>query len=453
MRVNRSRDSAACLRRRRAFCGLAGSLLVAAFLPTRSRAEERVECSLEECIERAYETHPALKAGTAREANAEAILGEANAERFPLVDFEAAVAHVTGNQLGVLGGGSDLGATLPTVSGTLWRTTLGAEAPLFQHGYFITTDNPAQKIAQIGIVQESWKTRSVRTEVALAVAAAYFDVLKGVKANEVYEKYVKLVQSSYDLVKARFEQNLVSKNDLLLAEVRVATAKRDSSLVLVAGKRAERALCTAIGLEGECDIHVRDTLPATGQVESVEEMVSRARANDPNVKVLEFAVEAQKEATKDAKSQRYPSLSLEFSYVDSDDFDPPIAQRWVGAVLLEVPVFDFGRTKYLVAASQAKEVEQTHSLEASKLAIGQEVYDKHFTVRQLEIELELVGKQLEQAREALKLKQARFEQSLSPISEVHEAQSEILRLQITQIQDEYGAALERFTMKLLASGG
>jgi outer membrane protein TolC len=435
---------------------IAGSLLSLAFLLPSVRAQESptVDCDLKECIDQAFARHPVLKAGEAREVNAQALLGEANASRLPLVDLGASAAHVTGNRLGVLGGGSETqGSVLSTINGTLWRTALGAEAPLFQQGYFLMTENPPQKIAELGISEEQWRTKSLRTQVALAVAVAYFDALKGTKASAVYEQYVKLVQSSYDLAKARFDQNLISKNDLLLAEVRVATAKRDQSLVELAVKRGERSLCTAMGLEGTCAVHIRDASQAAAPSEPVETLVARARDNDPKVKMLEYSVQMQKEVTKDARSQRYPSLSLQFSYIDSDDFSPPIAHRWVGAFRLQVPIFDFGRTKEKVAASEAKEIEQARTLDASKLQVGQEVYDKYFTLRQIEIEMDLVSKQLEQAKEALKLKQAMFEQGLAPVSDVSEAQADILRLQLAQVRDQYDVAFGRFVMEYLASGG
>jgi outer membrane protein TolC len=441
-------------RRRYGRSGLrTATLLCGALFALGAPAQESktIECDLQGCLDRAFENHPAMKAGQAREQNAEALVGSANADRLPSVDFAASLGYVTGNRLGVLGG-ADEGTVLESVNGSFWRAAVGAEAPLIQKGSFLTVQNHTQKKAELNVTAEQWRTKSVRSQVGIEVANAYFDVLKHRKALKIYEQYVKLGQSSYDLAQAKFNQNLLSKNDLLIAEVRVASAKRDYSIVQIAGERSQRALCSAIGLDETHQINVQEPELRGPSMESADTLAARAKENDPRVKALQYSILAQQEATKEAQSLRYPDLSFAATWAGSDDFSPPVAHRWVGALRLKVPIFDFGRTRERVAASKAKELEEERNLDASRLKVGQDIYDKYFAVRQLEIEMDLLEKQVEQGKEALKLKQAMFEQGLSSVSEVDEAQTDLLRLQLTQVRDEYDAALARFIMTFLSSG-
>jgi outer membrane protein TolC len=414
-----------------------------------------IECDLQGCLDLAFKTSPLLLAAEARQQSASAALGQVNADRMPFVDLDASVAEITGNQLGVLGGGvSTAGVVLPAVEGTVWRTEVGATAPLWQNGHWFLSESPTQKVAKLTYEQEGWRTKSVRTDVAMSVATAYFDALKAEKAGVIYADYVKLVQSSHDLAKAKFEQNLISKSDLLTAEVKVATAKREAKLVEIAGEKAKRALCSAVGRAGRCEVRVLEPDQPSGPPKSAEEMIALALANDPELKALEYGIQVQRATTEEAHQGRYPTVSLDFAYIASDDFSaPPVAQRWIGALQLTVPLFDFGRTREAIAYSQAKETEQVRTLEATKIQLSQEIHDSYFTLKEIETELALSTKQLEQAKEALRVKQGMFEQSLASISEVNEAQSEVLRLQLIQIRDSYDTAAARFVIDFLAAGG
>jgi outer membrane protein len=440
---------------------LAAALLAGAAragtVSAQTEADERpapIECDLKACLELAFQRNPTLLAAEARVDSAKALVGVANAERYPWIDGIAEVSEVRGNQLGVLGGGAaTAGAVLPFVEGTVWRAEVGATAPLFQNGYFITRENPAQKIAKLTVETETFNSKSTRTTVAMQVADAYFDVLKSAKARAVYAEYVKLVQTSADLAKAKFDQNLISRNDLLLAQVKVATAKRDASMTEITEQRSQRAFCTAVGRGGACEVHLLEPPPSPVSDKTPEEMIALALENDPSLKALEYSRKTQEESANEAASARYPSLSLDFAYVASDDFSPPVSQRWVGSAVLSVPIYDFGRTRERVAAAKAKETETLRTLEATKLQIAQEIHEKYFTLKEVDTEVELVAKQVEQAKEALRVKQGMFEQSLASISEVNEAQSDLLRLQLVQIGDQYEAAMARFVIEFLAAGG
>jgi len=199
-------------------------------------------------------------------------------------------------------------------------------------------------------------------------------------------------------------------------------------------------------------VRLQEPAPSELADKTPEEMIALAIANDPTLKSLEYTRKSQEESANEAASGRYPSLSLDFAYIASDDFSPPIAQRWVGSMLLTVPIYDFGRTRERVAASKAKETETLRTLEATKLEIAQEIHEKYFALKEVAAEVELVNKQVAQAKEALRVKQGMFEQSLASVSEVNEAQSDLLRLQLVQIGDEYQAAQARFVIEFLASG-
>jgi len=408
-------------------------------------------CDLEACLRVAYANHPILKSGEAQQAEANALVRLRKAERMPLVTADGATGYFDGETVGPQA--ALRGLTQRSVSGWYWEVGPSFEVPIFSEGAFIGQPAAAVRQAEFGVSEKQWKLRSLRIEVATRVAEAYLDALKSQAAARTGEEVLTLTETRYRLALEQFNQNLISRADLLMAEVHLASAKRDLAVARAVVDRAQHALRSAMGLDdGAARIEVEAIPDPPEELQLVQVLVARVRETHPEVKSQEFKVLQSREEVKRAESERWPTLSVNAAYRYADDFDPSGPSQFVAALRLKIPIFDFGRITEKVAAAQARLQDQEGQLQDVKLRVGQDVGSFYYQVREAEAKIALTRAQIEQAAEAVKLNRSLFEQGLLSGAALNESQATLLKLRLSLAGFEGERALARFRLKLLSEG-
>ena len=422
-------------------------------LPVIAEESKVIRCDLESCIGVAFSNHPILKTGEARQSAAQVLLKVNEAERMPSLDLEGSTGYFSGESItpfDVVGGITEKGIRQRHSSGGYYQATINAQIPIFKEGTLLGQASGLVRQARFGLSKEEWENQALRVQVALKVAEAYVQVLKNRKAVKAQEEIVVSLEGDYNLAQAKFNQNLISENDLLMAEVRLATGRRDISLSQLALRRSQQALSAAMGLDRTHEIDIQDLREFPAPLRPLEELVALARENNSQVRAQQFKVRESEEEVKGVESERYPALSVAAHYGVADDFDRPLNDQWVAALQMKVPLFDFGLIRKKAAVARARVVEEEKRLLDFKLDMEQQVHEFYFHVQELEEEIELIKKQIQQTQEALKLNQAMFQQNLLPQSVVHDTEAALLKLQLAQSDAEYDQNLNRFELRLLS---
>ena len=194
-----------------------------------AEAAQAIHCDLQACIELAFSNHPALKASDARQVAAQSQVDVRVAERKPTLELEGESGYLSGQSISpfaALSGFTQEGVRQQNVAGGYAQAILGLEVPLVKEGALVGQTSASIRQAEFKVSEEGWQNRALRLQVTSTVAVAYVDVLKRHKAVQIATEIVSAFEEAYQLALAKFQQHLISKNDLLLAEVRVATAKR-----------------------------------------------------------------------------------------------------------------------------------------------------------------------------------------------------------------------------------
>lgn len=426
-------------------------LLFVGLIPRVPAAEEirAIHCDLPSCVEIAFSRHPLLKTEEAQQSAARSTLKARTAERLPTIDLEGRLGYLNGEAttpFATLGGVSDEGIPPRDVEGTYFQTAVGLRVPLVKDGTLVGVTSSTERQAELAVGREEWMDRAVRGDLASAVAAAYVRVLTNRKAVVVHEQLAASSEEDERLILVRFNQHLVSKNDLLTAEVRLATARRDLSRSRIALRRSQEALATSMGMDASTQVDIEDIVAPDTALLPLEELVVKAEANHPELKAKTLAALERREEADRIAGERYPALTLLARYEVSDDFDRPVNEQSSVWLNLKVPIFDFGLIRNRVRAARAEASAEEYRMADFRMRIEDELRDLYFHLADLEADLELIGKQIEQASEAVKLNRAMFQQGLLSQSAVHDAEAMRARLEMTQAAAEYDRRLTRIRL-------
>ena len=107
--------------------------------------------------------------------------------------------------------------------GSLYKFRAGLVQPLFTGGALMNQ----YRLEQLGVDVAKARSLIAKEDVVLNVKAAYFTVLKAEKMRGVAAQAVEQIRYHEQTAHNFFEQEMIAKNDLLEAQVRLAQARQD----------------------------------------------------------------------------------------------------------------------------------------------------------------------------------------------------------------------------------
>jgi outer membrane protein len=415
---------------------------------------EVLQCHLQACIDVALANHPRLQAGEARQLAARSQVEVKIAERRPTLDLEGESGYLAGKAItpfAAISGVTEEGIPQRRVSGGYYQATVGLQIPLYQEGALFGQTPGSVRQAHLKVAEEAWMTESLRLQVALQVAETYVQVLKQRQAARLHEGIVASLNAGHRLVLAQFQQDLIAKNDLLIAEVRLATAKRDLSLTHLDLHKSQKALVSAMGL-GETIpiIDIQDLPDPPPALLPLGSLVAQSRQYHPALKARQLRVQEELEEVSRIRSEHYPSLSFKTRYGFVDAFEGRPNDQWTAAVSVKVPIFDFGLIRKKAEVARAKAMEEERLMLDLQRDIEQQLAERYIFLEHLESQLGLIKKQIEQTQEELQLNQALFRQQLVPQLTVVTAETALLKLQVALSEAQYDRKLAHIQLDLIS---
>jgi len=393
--------------------------------------------TLNELIVAAFANNADLQGATARVEEADAVLREAHSSLIPLVSGQAGAAR-----------GRVLGNTPPV--GSAFTVGISASYEIDVWGRL----RRGERAARANLLASQYGRDTVQITLAATVARTYFGVRALDAQQRASQEIVDAATQSLDLATKRADAGLVSALDIYQAGSLRSTAS--AQLKEVARLRA--ALEHQLGvLTGRLDVKVATgrlvTLPIPPQPPAG--LPSQLLERRPDVRAAEQRLVSATELIGVARASQFPALDLTAALgVASPQISNLFttgSQFWsVGAGLVG-PIIDGGRyaARTDQAAAQARQAEALYRKSVQEAF--RDVADALSNV-QLAGETEAELQQLvEQAREALKLSQQRYESGYSAYLEVLDAQRTLNDSQIALIRNRQ--ALLSFTVDLMVALG
>ena len=320
-----------------------------------------------------------------------------------------------------------------------------ATQPLFAGGTIVNS----YKISRIGVDIAREEEKVTVQDVVLDVTAAYFGILKAERILEVARQSVEQLQAHRDIAESFFEVGIIPKNDLLYAEVELASGNQ-GLVTAENGVQLAKAQFNMLLRRGvNAPIEVEDILCYQPFDMSLENCLSAAYAKRPEIRAYEMQVDQARLSVDVARGEFYPTVGLAGHYGKYGD-EPGVSgspydhqEDWYVMAVVDWDFWQWGKTRYAVDASKGKEIQARDALEYLKDRIALEVKNNYLTVREAEKKISVAEKAIEQAEENFRINQERYKEQVATSTDVIDAQT-----LLTRTKSDYYNALSDYNIAI-----
>ncbi len=333
-----------------------------------------------------------------------------------------------------------------------WQVAIEARQLIYSGGQV----RAALNIARFTQDSSYYSLRDTIEQTITEVKKQYFTVLVNRALIGVQEESVNLLESELRDQQQRFDAGTVPRFNVLRAEVELANAQpeliraRNNTLV------AQLRLARTLGIEFARTSAGVPPVRATGELQAIPrqinlpEALESARERRAFLKVQRQQILIELEQIKAALAGYKPRLNLSGGYQLansqlSDDLGETV-NGWFFGVTGSWDVFDGLETSGKVAQAKARLESAKIAYEDSVLQVELEVEEAYARVREARELLVGRSKNIEQARESLRLASERFQAGAATQLDLLDARVALTRAQVTELRArfDYNVALAEF---------
>src|SRR4029077_325409 len=280
---------------------------------------------------------------------------------------------------------------------------------------------------------------ATKEQILLAVDQAFYGALQANSVLTVAQQTVNARQTVSDQVEALFKSKLKSQLDFSFANVNLAQAKL---LVLDAENNENGALATLSMILGYSRTQtfqlVGDTAPITSPPVNVDDLISEAFANRPEILALGFQYQSAQRFQIAERDLLLPTIQA-VGVVGDTPVRNPVLSNWYGAVGVNVEIPLFNGFLYTARAREARlraQAAQERLLDLRN-RISRDVRTSWLNANTAYERVSVTQQLFDQASLALDLAQTRYRLGLSSIVELSQAQLQQTQAQISNAQAGY----------------
>ena len=398
-------------RRQIIFIGVC-TLAVFSSLHVRSACAEVL--TLSQGLQRVAENNRVIKITQQQERISEADTLVAKSALLPSVNASASQTFLAHQPTAIFGP-----QTVPTAEKSFASYSLGIQQLLYDFEGSVSRYKASKAILET----KRLDTQRIRNLVSLDFSLAYFDLLEAEKLVLVGQKEVESVSSHLRDAKTLYENGVITKNDLLQAEVRLSDARQKllnaKNLRAINASRVNTVLSQPLSNE----IHVLDIQesPSDYLFPDREKAWETALQERPEMRIVDETMRSLNLEEKSRKAELYPRFFAGASY-DYTENRYQLHQGNAALVLgMSMNFFSGGSTKAEVAKTEYRKVqlqEQRARLgDEIRLEVEKNILDLKNALERLRVTKDAVG----QAEENLRINKVRYEEGVGTATEVLDA--------------------------------
>ena len=322
--------------------------------------------------------------------------------------------------------------------------------PVFTGGKLLYTFKNAQ--LDLDLARE--KEKNSRDETVLNVKKMFFNILVLKELLKAQEESLALLENNYNNVKARIEQGMASKFDLLRAELAVSTMKPEVLRMENLLEISYLAFKSFLLLPEEQPVELVGQMEYNTSPGQLAALIDSGLQNRSEIKQLLFERKKTANLLKIAYAQFVPDFSIIAQYNYRSDFLKFTRKNWENYYTINLglsfPIFTglkrTGQIGELKVARRILDLSMKQLTDATRL----EIQGKYLTIKQ-EYENILAGKKnIETAAEGVRVAEASYQEGLITILELNTAYNELTRAKAAYLQALYNyniavAELEKIT--------
>lgn len=394
-----------------------------------SASAETVHMDLNEAMQRAFDTNPAI-----------AIAGyEFDAAR---ANYNAARENygisISANHSTNRSGLSDASEIFPGVwsknIGNSHGNGLSASLPIFTGGRLegsVKQAKAAYKVAKVGVQQSYNNMRDT-------VTTGYFNVLQARNMEKLANESVTRLNDHLKNVQAQYDVGVVAKVDVLRSEVEVASATQKWLQAKNTADIAEANMNKIVGLPLDTKLDLVDNLNYKACDYDLKYCLDYSEKNRPEYEIAKQSVESAKGALISAKSGHMPQVSASASQRWSDKNWPGDDNgNWAVGLTASINVFDSGVTWSRIHAAEANLHKAEENYRNTVDSLNLDVRTKYYNMREAEERIKSSKSALDAAEEDYRIAKLRYMNGVGTNTDVLDAQVALTNAKTNYLQAMY----------------
>lgn len=432
-------------------------LALAALIFAAQQPAAGVALTLDEAVASALNTHPQIRQSAAGTEAAASRMEQERASRLPKVQISEAIAR--GNnptfvfssllEQGRFGRENfEIASLNQPAAMTNLRSAITTSASVFDG--MRATARIAQ--AREGRTQAELALRLAEQTVRFEVIRAYYGLIVARSAKDAADQAVRTAESNVQRVRNRLRAGLVVDSDLLSAQVELSHLRKQQIQAQGDIVAAEAGLNTWVGLPLDVPPQLAGSLTEKiFQIDDQEALIHRAMAQRPDYAASSSAIRAAEERVRETRADFLPNVRAYATVgVSSRSLTTGSSDYTVGASV----TFDLfnGERKARLQEARSGQLSASAQRDERRNQIRLDVVRAVQQFRTASQQLDVARSSVEQAQEALRIIQDRYDLGLAAITDLLRAQTELLRARMGVLESRH-AYVVGYAAVLLATGG
>ena len=401
---------------------LLGALIISA-LSVESVFAATVDLNLEKAVNMALKNNSAVKISNAELANAKAQVDQAQGARW---------GSITATHQSVRNDNYKYDSSYQRVNND-FTNKVAITVPIYTGGQLEGAIRQAKKnyeYYQYGMDSSYQTTKYNATE-------GYYNVLQASNTVTLSKETVDRLADHLKNTEAQFNVGVVAKADVLRSQVELADAQQTLTKAQNAYDVAIANLDNIVGLSHDTKLNLSEGLEYKGYKNNLENCMTYAMANRPEIHQAEAAVEMAKAAQQIANGGNLPQVAVTGSNAWSKDkFPGGDRDNWTVGVGVSLNVWDYGVTAAKVAAAKANVVKAQETYRQTVDSVQLAVRSDYLGLREAEKRIGTASVAVSQAEEDYRIAVIRYQAGVGTKTDVIDAS-----VALTQAKNNYIQAL------------
>jgi len=423
-----------------------------------SWAQNKIQLDLKTSLEIAFQKNSQLKIARAELDQAEAQLGQARTAFFPKLTSQANYTRLDYAPFiplksfgsifpgGGMPGGLPGGATPKKI--TIGRNenyglSISLQQPIFS-GFKISN---SYSIAKHNKKAAEQKYKKAKEDLIFSVEQAYWNLVKAHKFDEIARESIKQMRAHMRDLQNMYDVGMLTKNEVLKAQVQLSNVQLMEIKAKNAVKLAQTAFCNVVGLPLDTEILPDEPLKMIPlPVENVKQAIQLAKANRPDLKMIQENVIIGKKMVNINKGSYLPTVALAANYgykYPDREYNPDFYATWTVSIVAQMTLFDWGETYYKKAQSeyQLAQIKNTQKMVQDGATL--DVTQSFLQTIEAREKIQASEKTVAQAKENFRVTNDKFKEGMATNTDFLDANA-----LLTQAKNDYVSALADYRISV-----
>lgn len=323
-----------------------------------------------------------------------------------------------------------------------FKTSISIEQPLYAPRTGIRVD-----MARAEVEASRLRLQRNREDAVFNTVTTYIDVQKARATHAAVEAGMRDAEEHLRVARVREDSGVGVRADVLRAAVSLSEMQADKVRAENDLRIARSRLALAVGEEYGAEVDAADNGVSFSTPGDLQETVLKAVDARSDIRELMNRLENTRNLERLARADYLPSLSLSGSY-HLDDRDIPFGsdgQHWMVGATLKWEAFDGFRRRAEEAKAHEARTMLRERLDAYRKEVAFRLKESWLRMDEAARRMDIASGALKEAEEGSRLVAKRFENSLSTMAEVLDAQAALdkARANLVQAEKERVLALAR----------